>query len=83
MNWKKTGRIVRGNGETTIIYEAKGCSMQTESRKRAIPHAGGRPGHWMHTSYFLIDSSGKESEFFSLKDAKDAAEMAHKLEVRW
>lgn len=68
--WKKTGRIVRANGETTTIYEAG--QFRIESRKRAIPHAN-RSGIWYHTTYFLI-TEAEEKEYWSLRDAKAAAE---------
>lgn len=71
MKWTKTGREVKGNGETTTYYESdKGHRI--ESRKRAIKHANGS-GYWFHTSYFLITEEG-EKEFWKLQDAKEAAE---------
>ena len=75
MRWEKTGREVKANGESTVFYESTDGRFRIESRKRAIPHAGGRSGSWMHTSYYLIDSDdGTEKEYYSLKDAKEAAE---------
>lgn len=71
MKWTKTGRAVKGNGESTTFYESG--EYRIESRKRAIPHANGNPGVWFHTTYFLIHD-GKETEYWSLKDAKEAAE---------
>ena len=72
MKWTKTGRIVNANGESTIFYESDDGRFEIRSRKRAIPHAN-RSGYWMHTSYFLINSqTGKEKEFWTLKDAKEA-----------
>ena len=76
IEWKRTGREAGENGESTTFYEADGGWFRIESRKRAIPHAGGRPGYWMHTSYWLIDGHGNEKEYYSLKDAKEAAEHA-------
>lgn len=73
MKWIKTGREVRLNGESTVYYEAVNAPYSIESRKRAIRHANGA-GHWMHTSYFLIFKDGTEKEYYSLKDAKEAAE---------
>lgn len=75
MKWEKTGRSVLGNGETTNYYESDNGQYLIESRKRAIPHANGI-GSWMHTSYWLINADNlcDQKEFFSLKDAKDAAE---------
>ena len=72
MKWRKTGRAVKGNGETTVYYESDDGQLRIESRKRQIPHSN-RSGHWMFTSYFLIHE-GSEKEYHSLKDAKEAAE---------
>ena len=74
MKWIKTGRTVKATGESTTYYESQDGCFRIESRKKAIPHANGKPGCWMHTSYFLIRADGTEKEFFSLKDAKEAAE---------
>ena len=75
IKWEKTGHEVKANGESTVTYTSKGGRFQIESRKRAIPHAN-REGHWMHTSYFLIDyNDGSEKEYYALKDAKAAAEV--------
>lgn len=71
MAWKKTGRSVKANGESTTYYS--NGTYQIESRKRAIPHSG-RPGCWMHTTYFLIRPDGTEKEYYSLKDAKEAVQ---------
>lgn len=73
MKWIKTGRRVSSNGETTVYYKSDDGKHFIESRKRAIPHAN-RSGYWMHTSYFLIGADGQEKEYWSLKDAKEAAE---------
>ena len=70
MKWTKTGRTVKGNGET-ITYYTSDKGHEIESRKQAIPHANGQ-GFWFHTSYFLITEEG-EKEFWKLQDAKDAA----------
>lgn len=72
LKWEKTGREVRSNGETTIWYEDSTGKYVIESRKKAIPH-NGREGFWMYTSYFLT-ARGKTKEYFSLTDAKAAAE---------
>lgn len=72
MEWKKANRVVNDEG-TTITYTADGTDLTIESRKRHIPHAGGRPGTWDHTSYFVIQD-GQEKEFWSLSDAKEYAE---------
>ena len=73
MRWQKTGRTVMANGESTTTYESIPSGFTIESRKKAIPHAS-RSGYWMHTTYFLVDSAGQEKEFYSLKNAKEAAE---------
>lgn len=72
MKWTKTGREVKASGESTTFYESDDGRFEIQSRRRAIPHAS-RGGYWMHTSYFLI-ADGAEKEFWSLKDAKAAAE---------
>lgn len=74
MIWKKTGREAKPTGESTTFYQSDDGRFRIESRKRAIPHAGGRSGSWMYTSYFLIHPDGSEKEYFSLRDAKEAAE---------
>lgn len=79
MRWTKTGRSVKANGESTVYYESN-TGINIESRKRAIPHAGGRSGSWMHTTYFLIDGDF-EKEFYSLKEAKVAAERRLRLKL--
>ncbi len=71
MKWTKTGRSVKANGESTTYYESN-TGLRIESRKRAIPHTN-RVGYWMFTTYFLIDGE-KETEFHTLRDAKEAAE---------
>lgn len=82
MNWKKTSSKTNPDGSHVTTYASDDGRYTIESRKRQIPHSG-RAGYWMHTSYFLIDDTGKGSEFWRLSDAKDAAEMANKLGVRW
>lgn len=76
IEWKKTGKIVNDEG-TTITY-ASGTAYTIESRKRHIPHAGGREGTWDHTSYFLLDCANEVKEFMSLTDAKRYAEEYYK-----
>ncbi len=73
IKWEKVARIVNADG-TTIIYEGAGTDLTIESRKRHIPHAGGRPGTWDHTSYFVLKRKIDMAEKFSLKDAKEYAE---------
>lgn len=72
MTWKKTGRTVKGTGESTTYYESDDGRFRIESRKRNILHSN-REGYWQHTSYFLIREDGSEKEYWSLKDAKEAA----------
>lgn len=75
IKWEKTGHEIKANGESTVTYTSKDGRYAIESRKRAIPHAN-REGSWMHTSYFLIDyNDGSEKEYYSLKSAKEAAEV--------
>ena len=73
MNWKKWGRIVKTDGSSITIYHSDTDGLKIESRRRLIPHAN-REGYWMYTSYFLIQADGSEKEYYSLKDAKEAAE---------
>ncbi len=76
MRWERTGREVKANGESTTTYISHNPEgWMIESRKKAIPHAGGRSGYWMHTTYFLLCGDGTEKEYYSLRDAKEAAEM--------
>lgn len=72
MRWIKTGKKVKGSGESTVYYESDDGRFRIESRKKAIPHANGI-GHWMHTTYYLI-YDGKEEKFDLLCRAKTAAE---------
>lgn len=74
LKWEKTGRTVRGDGSSTVTYEAKGKTAvyRIESRKLPIAHAN-RPGSWMYTSYFLIVWTTAR-EFHTFMDAKRAAE---------
>ena len=76
MRWKKIGTKVYGNGEKDITYEGSVDPYRVfriVSRKRAIPHANGKPGVWYHTTYWLIDGK-TETEFFTAKNAKEEAE---------
>ena len=73
MNWKKVGRTTSDEG-TTITYWAESAPITIESRKRHIPHAGGRSGTWDHTSYFVLWKGHEVKELHSLKDAKEFAE---------
>lgn len=74
MNWKKTGRTVYGNGGSDTIYSLDGFpDIKVESRKRPIPHANG-VGHWMATSYFVVEHGTDLKEFRRLSEAKEYAE---------
>jgi len=73
MNWRKMGRTVSDDG-TTITYWADNAPITIESRKRHIPHAGGRSGTWDYTSYFVLWKGHEVKELHSLKDAKEFAE---------
>lgn len=73
IKWVKEGRIV--SAEMTInIYRLVGTQYTVQSRKRLIPHAGGRSGGWWHTSYFVLRDGRELIEKYSLKDAKDYVE---------
>lgn len=75
LKWIKREKTVNSEG-TTITYQADSCPwMIIQSRKRHVPHAGGRPGTWDLTTYHLI-ANGKECEkvFMALGDAKEYAE---------
>lgn len=73
MTWIKTGKAVSNEG-TTITYSLSGTDYTIESRKRHIPHAGGRSGTWDHTTYFVLDDVEEVIEKYSLADAKAFAE---------
>lgn len=73
ITWKKTGKEETSNG-TIITYAGEGTDLRIESRKRLIPHAGGRSGGWMYTSYFVIRDGVEIAEKHSLKDAKEYVE---------
>ena len=72
IEWKKTGKIVSNEG-TTITYSS-GTAYTIESRKRHIPHAGGRSGTWNHTTYFILKDGSEVAEKYFLSDAKYLAE---------
>ena len=72
MKWERIGRGVYPDGGPDTIYKCD--SLRIESRKRAYKHANGNPGCWYHTTYFLILPAGTEMEYYSLADAKEAAE---------
>ena len=72
IEWKKTGKIVSDEG-TTITYSS-GTAYTIESRKRHIPHAGGRSGTWDHTTYHILRDSVEVGKQYSLSDAKYLAE---------
>lgn len=77
--WVRTSRRIDTDG-TTITYECPESICTIESRKRHIPHAGGRPGTWDHTDFYLFKDgmpACKENgchEFATLRAAKAYAE---------
>lgn len=71
--WERTGKSVSAEG-ITITYQYVGTEYSIESRKRYIPHAGGRPGTWELTTYFILKDGKEVIERFSLKDAKEYVE---------
>ena len=71
--WTKGGKTVSAEG-TTIRYDGLGTPFSIESRKRHIPHAGGRPGTWDHTTYVVTYRGFDLRTFYSLKDAKEWVE---------
>ena len=71
--WVKEERRVSAQG-TTIVYRLVGTQLTVQSRKRLIPHAGGRSGGWWHTSYFVLRAGRELIEKYSLKDATEYAE---------
>ena len=73
MKWVNMGKTINEEG-TTITYEAADYPITIESRKRHIPHAGGRSGTWDHTSYFVLYLGEEVVEKSSLRDAKEYAE---------
>lgn len=74
MEWNKTQVTFNTiTGSRTIRYRSGDYVI--ESRRRSIPHSG-REGSWLHTTYFLIRPDGTEKEYYSMKDAKAAAEAA-------
>ena len=73
ITWTKGRKTVNEEG-TTLPYYGLGTNLTIESRKRHIPHAGGREGTWDHTTYWLLEGSRPVKEFWSLKDAKEYAE---------
>lgn len=73
IRWIRTGRRVGADG-TTVIYTGEGTTLTIESRKRHIQHAGGRPGTWDHTTYWVLNRGTEVIEKYSLADAKAFAE---------
>lgn len=78
--WIRVGKSVNRDG-TTITYQYKGNPwLIIQSRKRHIPHAGGRPGTWDHTTYFVLINGVEEKECYSLRDAKEYCNELYGLE---
>lgn len=80
MKWEKVRRIVGPEG-TTITYATKGTSYKIESRKRHIPHAGGREGTWDHTTYVVQKDGIDKMTFTTLKDAQEFVDKLIKEEA--
>lgn len=74
MNWIKTKKISNEEGTTIEYQAAEDPAITIESRKRHIPHAGGRSGTWDHTTYFILIKGEEYVEKYSLADAKKFAE---------
>lgn len=74
MSWVKIGKEISKEG-STITYARLGTDYTIESRKRHIAHAGGRPGTWDHTTYFVLLAGRDLIEKMSLSDAKEFAEL--------
>ena len=75
MKWTKFSKTVGPEG-TTITYAAEGTPFQIQSRKRHIPHAGGRSGTWDHTTYVVTCRGFDVKTFYTLSDAKQFVEGA-------
>lgn len=73
LRWEKAVHTIHADGSAELVYVAEGTELKIESRKRAIPHAN-RSGYWWHTTYFVIRPDGSEKEYWSLRQAKEAAE---------
>jgi hypothetical protein len=80
MRWERAGITVKGSGEKTIVYRASDGNFRIESRRKPVPHSG-RSGVWFRTTYFLLDC-GTETEFITMKEAKEEAERRLREEVR-
>lgn len=80
MKWIKTGKAVRGSGDTTITYRLEGTPYTVESRKRPIPHAN-RAGTWSFTSYHVLKDGVEIAEKRSLGYAKEYADALYEREV--
>lgn len=78
--WKSTGDNRAADGTHTITYEANGCPLIVQSRRRPIPHANGK-GTWLHTSYWVLNPvTGEEKEYYRLRLAQRAAEEG---DIKW
>ena len=73
IKWVRFGKTVNAEG-TTIAYIGENTRYSIESRKRHIPHAGGRAGTWEHTTYFVLKDGQELIEKYSLRDAKEYVE---------
>lgn len=74
MSWKRKPKAIVDDGTEVIRYEAEDMpDVAVESRKHVTEHANG-DGTWTYTTYFVIWPDGSESEYWTLRDAKRAAE---------
>lgn len=74
MAWVKVNRYETAEGTTIVYRHSREPWLSIESRKRHIPHAGGRPGTWDHTTYWVVINNVDEKECYSLADAKKYVE---------
>lgn len=79
--WIKTRKVENDEG-TTLTYETWLTNVKIESRKRHIPHANGS-GTWDLTTYYVINSAGKEKQFYRLAEAKEFASRILNCEIQW
>lgn len=73
ITWTKIGKEESAEG-TTITYAGLNTLLTIESRKRHIPHAGGRSGTWDHTTYVVLRKGEELKVCCALRDAKEYAE---------
>ena len=69
ITWTKVSRTENDEG-VTIVYSGGDTGITIESRKRHIPHAGGRSGTWDHTTFTVLYMGVEIATKYSLADAK-------------